>query len=118
VVCAAGWDADPWHHRGAAGGDVTELEAACLLPVPEPSDVPVFTRVKVHRDYHVEVARALYSVPEHLIGTYLDARADRELVRFHSGGKLVKTHPRQPTGGRSTDPGDLPEHKAGMRCAT
>jgi transposase len=95
----------------------TALEAACLLPVPEPYDQPVFTRVKVHRDYHVEVARALYSIPEHLIGSYLDARADSELVRLYStgsaAGKLVKTHPRQPPGGRSTDPEDLPADKAG-----
>jgi transposase len=96
----------------------TALEAGCLLPVPEPYDQPIFARVKVHRDYHVEVARALYSVPEHLIGTHLDARADRELVRFYAtgpagGGKLVKTHPRQPPGGRSTDPDDLPAEKAG-----
>jgi hypothetical protein len=41
-----------------------ELEAARLLPVLEPYDVAVFTRVKVHRDYDVEVAKALYSVPE------------------------------------------------------
>ena len=33
-----------------------ELESGCLLPVPEPYDQPVFTRVKVHRDLHVEVA--------------------------------------------------------------
>jgi transposase len=96
----------------------TDLEAGCLLPVPEPYDQPVFTRVKVHRDYHVEVARALYSVPEHLLGAYLDARADRQLVRFYAtgpggGGKLVKTHPRQPPGGRSTDREDLPANKAG-----
>jgi len=37
-----------------------EVESSCLLAVPEPYDVPVFTRVKVHRDFHVEVARALY----------------------------------------------------------
>jgi transposase len=95
----------------------TELEAACLLPVPQPYDQPIFTRVKVHRDYHSEVARSLYSLPEHLIGRYLDARADSELVKFYTtgaaGGRLVKTHPRQPPGGRSTDPEDLPEHKAG-----
>jgi transposase len=95
----------------------TALEAWCLLPVPKPYDQPTFTRVKVHRDYHVEVARALYSIPEHLIGSYLDARADSELVRLYSagpaGGKLVKTHPRQPPGGRSTDPEDLPAVKAG-----
>jgi transposase len=34
----------------------TELEAGCLLPVPAAYDQPVFTRVKVHRDFHVEVA--------------------------------------------------------------
>ena len=95
----------------------TELEAPCLLAVPAPYDVPVFTRVKVHRDFHVEVARALYSVPEQWIGQHLDARADSELVKLYStgsgAGRLVKTHPRQPPGGRSTDRLDLPEHKAG-----
>ena len=91
----------------------TELEAQCLLEVPQPYDVPVFTRVKVHRDYHVEVAKALYSIPEQWIGQHLDARADSELVKLYSSGKLVKTHPRQPPGGRSTDREDLPEDKAG-----
>lgn len=94
-----------------------ELEADCLLPVPAAYDQPVFTRVKVHRDFHVEVAKALYSVPEAHLGRFLDARADSELVKLYStgsgGGRLVKTHPRQPPGGRSTDPVDLPEHKAG-----
>jgi hypothetical protein len=96
----------------------TELEADCLLPVPQPYDVPTFTRVKVHRDYHVEVARALYSVPEQFLGSHLEARADSALVKLYSvggagAGRLVKTHPRQPPGGRSTDRADLPEHKAG-----
>lgn len=90
----------------------TELEANCLLPVPDPYDQPVFTRVKVHRDYHVEVAKALYSVPEQHLGHRLDARADSQLVKLYSAGRLVKTHPRQPPGGRSTDRQDLPAHKA------
>jgi transposase len=99
----------------------TEVEAGCLLPVPAAYDQPIFSRVKVHRDFHVEVAKALYSVPEAHLGRHLDARADSELVKLYSvggpagagGGRLVKTHPRQPPGGRSTDPADLPEHKAG-----
>ncbi|HEY9415074.1 MAG TPA: IS21 family transposase, partial [Pseudonocardia sp.] len=91
----------------------TELESRCLLPVPALYDVPIFGRVKVHRDYHVEIARALYSAPEHLIGRHLDARADSELVKLFSGGVLVKTHPRQPPGGRSTDRADLPAERAG-----
>jgi len=94
-----------------------ELEAGCLLPVPAPYDQPIFTRVKVHRDFHVEVARALYSVPEQWIGHTLHARADSGLVKLYAtgpgGGRLVKTHPRQPPGGRVTDREDLPEHRAG-----
>ncbi len=95
----------------------TGLELPVLLPVPAPYDQPVFTRVKVHRDYHVEVAKALYSVPEQFLGQHLDARADSELVTLYTtgtgGGRLVKTHPRQAPGQRSTDRADLPEHKAG-----
>jgi len=90
-----------------------EVEIGCLLSVPAPYDVPIFTRVKVHRDFHVEVARSLYSAPEHLLGQYLDARADSELVKLFAAGALVKTHPRQRPGGRSTDAGDLPAEKAG-----
>ncbi|MGH3863524.1 Mu transposase domain-containing protein, partial [Actinokineospora sp.] len=90
-----------------------EVESCCLLTVPAPYDVPMFTRVKVHRDFHVEVARSLYSVPEHLLGQHLDARADSELVKLFHDGRLVKTHPRQRPGGRSTDAGDLPMEKAG-----
>jgi transposase len=82
-----------------------------LLPVPtEVYDVPVYARPKVHRDHHGEVAKALYSVPGNLIGTRIDARADRQLVRLFHRGQLVKVHPRQRPGGRSTDPADLPDH--------
>lgn len=95
----------------------TEVEAGALLPVPEPYDQPIFTQVKVHRDFHVEVAKALYSVPQQWIGHHLDARADSGLVKLYAtgagGGRLVKTHPRQPPGGRSTDRDDLPTEKAG-----
>ena len=67
----------------------------------------------MHRDFHAEVAKALYSLPEQWIGATLDVRADSELVKFYHRGVLVKVHPRQPAGGRSTDAADLPEHKAG-----
>jgi hypothetical protein len=91
----------------------TDAEQALLLPVPGVYDVPVFKAVKVHRDFHAEVAKALYSLPECWIGHMLDVRADSELVKFYHRSKLVKVHPRQPAGGRSTDRADLPEHKAG-----
>jgi len=80
-----------------------------LLPAPVlPYDLPIYAQPKVHRDHHIEVAKALYSVPGHLIGCRVEVRADAQLVKiFHRGG-LVKVHPRQPAGGRCTDPADLP----------
>ena len=51
-------------------------------------------------------------MPEHRIGLTLDARADTELVKLYDRGPLVKTHPRKPPRGRSTDRDDLPAEKA------
>jgi transposase len=89
-----------------------EAELPKLLPAPStPYDLPLYAQPKVHRDHHIEVARALYSVPGNLIGCRVDARADRLLVRIFHRGQLVKVHPRKPPGGRSTDPADLPSDK-------
>src|SRR5699024_1014823 len=60
----------------------TTEEAPVLLPVPAAYDVPIFTSVKVHRDFHVEVAKALYSVPGAYLGEQLAARADSHLVKL------------------------------------
>jgi hypothetical protein len=86
-------------------------EAGVLLPLSLPYDVPVFATVKVHRDFHVEIGRALYSVPKEYLGCHLNARADSVLVKLFHHGVLVKTHPRQQAGRRSTDPADLPAEK-------
>jgi transposase len=87
-------------------------EAPRLLPAPVfPYEIPVYASAKVHRDHHIEVARALYSVPGNLIGRQVDVRADSRLVRVWHCGQLVKTHPRARPGGRVTDPADLPAHK-------
>jgi transposase len=88
-----------------------EHEATALLPLSLPYDVPVFTSVKVHRDFHVEVGRALYSAPKEYLGCRLDARADSALVKLFHRGVLVKAHPRQQPGRRVTDPADLPAEK-------
>lgn len=88
-------------------------EAPALLPQPErPYDLPHYAEPKVHRDYHIEVGKALYSVPAAFIGQHVKVRADRNLVRIYHRGILIKTHPRKPPGGRSTDPADLPPEKA------
>jgi transposase len=89
------------------------VEAQALLPAPVfPYDLPHYATPKVHRDHHIEVAKALYSVPGNLIGRHVNVRADGQLVKIFSGGQLVTTHPRQAPGGRSTHPEDLPEHKS------
>ena len=83
-----------------------------LLPAPTGRyDLPIYVTAKVHRDHHIEVARAIYSIPGNLIGARVDVRADRQLVRVFYRGVLVKIHPRQPPGGRITDPDDLPAEK-------
>jgi transposase len=91
-----------------------DREAAALLAAPTVRyAVPVYAEVKVARDYHVQLAKALYSIPHHLRGQTITARADVELAKFYHRGQLVKTHPRQPAGSRSTDPADLPTDKTG-----
>jgi Integrase core domain len=88
-------------------------EAPRLAPAPVFGyDLPVYASPRVHRDHHIEVAKALYSVPGSLIGRRVDVRADSKLVRVYHRGELVKTHPRQQPGRRVTDPADLPEHTA------
>lgn len=91
----------------------TEKEAALLLPAPPPYDVPIFKSCKVHRDFHLEIGKALYSIPKAYIGQQVDVRADSRLVKVFWHGQLIKTHPRQRPGGRFTDPDDLPEEKVG-----
>jgi transposase len=87
-------------------------EASRLLPAPaEPYDLPIYARPKVHRDHHIEVDKALYSLPGNLIGAHVEVRADRALVKVFSRGSLIKVHPRQRQGGRRTDPEDLPAEK-------
>ncbi|MFW0797807.1 IS21 family transposase [Gordonia sp. CPCC 205515] len=87
-------------------------ERVHLLPIPTDYDVPVFKQVKVHRDFHASVGRALYSLPETWIGSSLDVRLDSQTVKFYHRGTLVKQHPRHPAGGQSTDPNDYPADKA------
>ena len=64
----------------------------------------------VHQDHHIKCLDALYSVPYHLCrpGLKVEVKVDSKLVRIYYRGQLIKTHPRQPKGGRSTDIADYP----------
>lgn len=84
-----------------------------MLPPPAaPFDVPSWTRAKVHPDHHIQVARALYSVPSARVGRQVEVRIDRQSVRVYVGAELVKMHARVAPGKRSTDPSDYPQGKA------
>ncbi len=88
-------------------------EKAVLLPLKAARfDPPRWVQCKVHPDHHVRFDHALYSLPTRWIGCRVDVRADRVLVRIYSRGELIKTHPRQKPGGRSTDFTDYPDGRA------
>jgi len=71
-------------------------------------DTPTWSEPKVHRDFHVQVDKAIYSVHHHLIGRTLRARLDSTTLKLYLSGELMKVHPRIPPGRRRTDPADMP----------
>lgn len=88
-----------------------EEKPLMLAPPTEAFDVPEWTDAKVHPDHHIQVRRALYSVPWPHVGHYVDVRIDRSTVRVYRKGELIKMHARQRPGGRATDPKDYPPSK-------
>jgi transposase len=76
-------------------------------------DVPLWRELVVHPDHHVSFQYALYSAPSTTCppGARLEVRGDRSLVKLYRRGELVKVHPRQGQGGRSTDPDDYPQER-------
>lgn len=90
-------------------------EKALLLPAPvEPYDQPRWGDFHVGRDHAVVVDYALYSVPFALGECDLRVRRDGKTVKFYLGARLVKVHPRQPSGGTHIDSADLPPGKAAL----
>lgn len=90
-----------------------ERERAHLLSISdEPYEVPVWRTVTVHPDHHISFQQALYSAPSSTCppGTTLEVRGDRAVVNLYRRGELIKSHFRQPRGGRATDPNHYPPH--------
>ncbi|MGC2798419.1 MAG: IS21 family transposase [Mycobacterium sp.] len=87
----------------------TAEELPALKPVPEVVfDIPSWSHPKVAPDRHVQIAKALYSVPGELVGKRIDARADAHAVKLYWRAELIKVHPVMAPGRRHTDPADLP----------
>ncbi len=88
-----------------------------LLPAPEtPYEVAPWSEVRVQRDHHLVVGKALYSVPTRYIGERVQVRQGADLVRIYLRGQLIKIHPRVGVGQRSTDPADYPEGVRELAC--
>ena len=77
----------------------------------EPYEVPNYRTAKVHSDHHIQCLNALYSVPSDRCppGQRVDVQLTSKVVRISFNGELIKTHPRQEPGGRSTDRNDYPK---------
>lgn len=64
-------------------------------------------------DYHVNVERAWYSVPFHLVGETVEARAALKTIEIFHRGARIAAHARCAEGKTSTDPLHLPpKHRA------
>jgi len=89
------------------------FEKSALTPAKsERFDTPHWAKPKVHPDCHVRFLNALYSVPYQYRGQESTVCGDSKLVRIYINQKLVKTHERQPPGGRHTDYRDYPPDKS------
>ena len=86
-------------------------ERQALVPWDgEPYEITHWRTAKVHPDHHVACQYALYPVPSSLCppGQQVEVGLGSKLVRIYHRGRLIKTHLRQPRGGRATDPAGYP----------
>jgi len=90
-----------------------EAEKPALLPLPA-TRFPAFheARRSVHRDAHVEVDKAYYSVPPEYLGHRVWARWDSRLVRiFNDRLEQIALHVTHEKGRFSTDPKHIASEK-------
>ena len=106
-----GWRAHPRRHPPSTPAGLQDEERSALIPWDGiPYEIAHWRNAKVHQDHHVQCQQALYSVPATLCppGQRVEVRVDSKLVHIYHRGRLLKVHPRQPRGGRATDPADYP----------
>jgi len=90
-----------------------ESERGALLPLAE-DRFPFFREAErtVHRDGHVEVAKAYYSVPPEYVGRRVWVRWDARLVRvLNARLDEIAVHPRVEPGRAKTHPSHVPPEK-------
>jgi transposase len=81
-----------------------EYEKKALLPVSiNRFEIPVWKRLKVGRDIHIQFDKAYYSVPHPLRGQYVEARKTDSQVTVFFDHELVAAHIPVPPGKRQTN---------------
>jgi hypothetical protein len=99
--------------RRHVGKHFVEVERAALLPLPA-DPFPSFREARrtVHRDGHVEVDYAYYSVPPEYLARRVWVRWDARMVRvFNDRMEQVAAHARHEPGRFSTQPVHLASEK-------
>ena len=99
--------------RQQVGPYFTQAERPALQPLPA-SLFPSFheARRSVHRDGHIEYAKAYYSVPPEFYGRQVWVRAESALLRiFSERMELIALHARVEPGRFHTQPEHLHPHK-------
>ncbi len=99
--------------RQQVGKLFAEVDRPALRPLPT-ERFPFFyeSRRKVHRDGHVEVAKAYYSVPPEYLGRSVWVRWDSRMVRvFNERLEQIRVHARQQPGRFSTHDQDIAAEK-------
>jgi transposase len=91
-------------------------ERAALQPLPANRWNPViWKQATVHRDAHVQVGRALYSVPWKHISQKLWVRCTKSEIEVFANDAVLCRHRRAMPGSRSTVDGHLPEGRRDLR---
>lgn len=99
--------------RQQVGKVFAQVERPVLLPL-SPSLFPCFEEARrtVHRDGHVELQKAYYSVPPEYVGRSVWVRWETRLVRiFNHRMEPIAIHARHEPGKFSTDPAHIHDHK-------
>jgi len=90
-----------------------EVEKPRLLPLPQ-GLFPMFEEGKrtVHRDGHIELEKAYYSVPPEYVGRVVWVRWESRLVRIYNQRlEQIALHTRHEPGRFATDPAHIHNHK-------
>jgi len=94
-------------------------EHAALLPLPTKTwSACTWREVRVHRDCHVRLEHALYSVPWRLVGKQLMARLRGRSVELYWEDARVAAHERVAVGERCTADEHLPAPRSAYRHRT